>query len=850
MTGQTHRLEHHCADVAACFEALLGEPVVRRRFDMAVGGAGLDDLTFARLTVLAFLHDLGKVSTGFQFKVGDPLPGLPQHPGHIKPFFWACRSPAVRAGVGLDQLVAWGAGLDELLRAALAHHGRPVSGHSVESDGPAEIWEPFREYDPVSAGRGLIDRAKEWFREAFVSARELPTDPALAHLFAGMVAIADQIGSNEELFRPIPDLDPTYIDRARRRAARAVSAMGFSRASWASRAIRPDFHALFPEWTPRPLQAAVGDAPLKCPLLILESETGSGKTEAAIWRFAKLWRAGRVDGLYFALPTRAAALQLHRRVNEALSRFFPAQARLGTVLAIPGYIRAGSASGQRDGWNVVWADDPRDAESLARWSAESARKFLCATVAVGTVDQALLTGLQAKWAHFRGAALARSLLVVDEVHASDAYMTRVLREVLRGHLEVGGHALLMSATLGSVARDRLTSDGVVRRARGLTGKAEALEVAYPVLAVSDGDGPPRFEPFQTTSHRKAVSMGEAPIIGDPGAIARLAVRDAREGAKVLVIRNTVLAAKAVFDEVCGQGAENLLLPVAGGPAVHHSRFAAEDRVLLDAAVEDVLGKGSHGGGRIVVGTQTLEQSLDIDADALITDLCPVDVLLQRIGRLHRHADRKRPDAFAEPGCRVLVPRKGLGSDGLLRYGLGMSRTGGVYRDLRMLELTRRLVQDHPVWRLPGMNRTLVEEATHPESLRALEAEPDGDWVVRSEDVEGLELAERNVARGHVLDRRKEFERITFPANDERVRTRLGEDGPRIRLAEGVTGPFGREVTTFSLPAHLFRGRGQERMPSKEEIEEARAEPVDGGALVLVVGPWRFRYDRSGVRPTG
>lgn len=745
MTGRTHRLEHHCADVAACFEALLGEPVVRRRFDMAVGGAGLDDLTFARLTVLAFLHDLGKVSTGFQFKVGDRLSGVPRHQGHTKPFFWACQRPKVRVAVGLDQLLAWGAGVDQLLRAALAHHGRPVSGHSVKSDGPAEIWEPFREYDPVSAGRGLIDRAKEWFREAFVSAPELPTDPALAHLFAGMVAIADQIGSNEELFRPIPEMDATYIDRARERAAHAVSAMRFSRSPWLSGAIQPDFDALFPEWTPRPLQTAVGDAPLECPLLILESETGSGKTEAAIWRFAKLWRAGRVDGLYFALPTRAAALQLHRRVDEALSRFFPAEAR-GSVLAIPGYIRAGSASGRRDGWNVVWADDPGDAESLARWSAESARKFLCATVAVGTVDQALLSGLQAKWAHFRGAALARSLLVVDEVHASDAYMTRVLREVLRGHLEVGGHALLMSATLGSVARDRLTSGGVVRRGRGLTGKAEALEVAYPVLAVSDGVRASALRAFQSTGHRKAVSMAEAPIIGDPGAIARLAVRDAREGARVLVIRNTVLAAKAVFDEVCGQGAEDLLLPVAGGPAVHHSRFAAEDRVLLDAAVEDVLGKGSHSGGRIVVGTQTLEQSLDIDADALITDLCPMDVLLQRIGRLHRHADRTRPDAFAEPGCRVLIPEGGLDPEGLPRFGLGKSLTGGIYPDTGVLKLTGRLIQHYPVWNIPGMNRMLVEEATHPESLRGLGSE----WIEESLDVQGREAAKRTQATRHVL----------------------------------------------------------------------------------------------------
>ncbi len=846
-SGLTHRLEHHCADVAACFEALLEEPLMRRRFSDAAGGCGLNDVALVRLTVLAFLHDFGKISTGFQFKLGDRRRGVPPHQGHLKPFFWGCQRREVVAGVGLDQLLAWGAGVDQLLRAGLAHHGRPIAGHSIEGKGPDEIWQPLEGYDPIRAGRALFRLARAWFRKAFGPGPELPTNPAFAHLFAGVVAIADQIGSNEELFRPDPDLDPKYIDRARCRAAEAVRRLGFARSGWVPQSRQPDFDVLFAGLSPRPLQTAVAEASIESPLMILESETGSGKTEAAIWRFARLWKAGLVDGLYFALPTRAAALQLHRRVHAALKRFLPAGALLETVLAIPGYRQAGEATGWAVGWNVQWDDDPEEAERLARWSAETARKFLCAAAAVGTVDQALLSGLQVKWAHFRGAALARSLLVVDEVHASDAYMTGVLREVLRGHLEVGGHALLMSATLGSVARDRLTAGGPMLRQRGRTARAEAMSVAYPVLAVSDREGSTRFVPFDAVGYEKKVSMATESVMRDPAAIADLAIRDARMGARVLVIRNTVLTATAVFDEVCGQGAEELLLPAAGGPAVHHSRFAAEDRRLLDAAVERVLGKVGDGGGRIVIGTQTLEQSLDIDADLLITDLCPVDVLLQRIGRLHRHADRTRPDGFAEPRCRVLVPDDRLDGEGLLRFGLGMSRTGGIYRDLGVVELTRRLILRHPLWTIPEMNRQLVEEATHPESLRRLEDEPGADWADMSIEVRGREAAERMLAQGHMLDRREDFAETTFPAGDEHVWTRLGEDGPLLRLSEGVTGPFGQEVTTFSPPAHLFRG--QEGMPKKEEIDGAHAELAEGG-LVLVVGKYRFGYDRRGIRPMG
>lgn len=197
--GLTHRLEHHCADVAACFEALVEEPLLRRRFDEAAGGGGLHDVTLSRLTVLAFLHDFGKVSAGFQFKVGGRRRGVPRHQGHLKPFFWACQRPEVFARVGLNQLLAWGDGLHQLLRGALAHHGRPIAGPSIEHEGPPEIWRPVQgyDYDPITAGRELFRRAQAWFREAFGQGPELPGNPALAHLFA----VEGQAG-RRSVFRP------------------------------------------------------------------------------------------------------------------------------------------------------------------------------------------------------------------------------------------------------------------------------------------------------------------------------------------------------------------------------------------------------------------------------------------------------------------------------------------------------------------------------------------------------------------------------------------------------------------------------------------------------------------------
>ena len=201
----------------------------------------------------------------------------------------------------------------------------------------------------------------------------------------------------------------------------------------------------------------------------------------------------------------------------------------------------------------------------------------------------LLAGLRVKWAHFRAASLARSLLVVDEVHASDAYMTELLLGVLKGHLALGGHALLMSATLGAAARSNFMS----RSARSsLPTPHDAEDTPYPALTLATGDGASETCAITGGGPTKSVSMSFLPILGESGAIARSAVAAARDGAKVLVIRNTVTSAQDVFGAVLEQRGEDegLLLEVARGPALHHSRFAAEDRTRLDDAVERAIAR--------------------------------------------------------------------------------------------------------------------------------------------------------------------------------------------------------------------------------------------------------------------
>ena len=328
-TGEFHPLEHHSADVAACFEALLRDPVLRDRFEQASGEEGFSRLTEARLCLIAFLHDFGKLNVGFQFDVLSTNSGAPNKVHHIKAALWACERMEVLEALGLLDMAAWGAeALEEYLRAALAHHGIPARS-LVSGRGPDHIWRRFGDYDPITGAQLLARRGREWFPQAFETGPNLPRSPALAHLFAGVLTLADQLGSNGEFFAFCPTADPHYLERARQRARRAVAESGFRRDGWADDATPADFattgdyRTVFDFDSPRPLQREVADAPIDCPLLILESETGSGKTEAALIRFAKLWRAGRVDGLYFALPTRG------RRASA------PSASPYGAATAVP-----------------------------------------------------------------------------------------------------------------------------------------------------------------------------------------------------------------------------------------------------------------------------------------------------------------------------------------------------------------------------------------------------------------------------------------------------------------------------------------------------------------------------------
>ena len=204
----------------------------------------------------------------------------------------------------------------------------------------------------------------------------------------------------------------------------------------------------------------------------------------------------------------------------------------------------------------------------------------------------------------------------------------------------------------------------------------------------------------------------------------MAISAAERGAKVLIVRNLVRDAIATARALHGLVPDHAaLFRLDGISTLHHGRFARTDRWRLDQAVVKSVGQERPAGPLILIGTQTLEQSLDIDADLLITDLAPMDVLLQRIGRLHRH-DRKRPEGFEKArACVLMTPSFDASLAAVMRDRVGPHGLGGfVYSDLVVLAATRAQIGGGVTWTIPEMNRLLVEAATHPAKLDALAAQ--------------------------------------------------------------------------------------------------------------------------------
>lgn len=767
--GATRSVVGHCMDVALVVHALASRPVLRARLSAAAGIA-LSDTHLARLAVIGGLHDVGKVLAGFQLRIS----GRARGDGHLAEVLAVLAAvPAARDALRLELLQGWVSDVSAAMLVTVSHHGSPVALAEIQAafaTVPRQLAKTVLGHEPLREMRALLDALLDAFPQALAPDVPIPLAPAFQHLLAGLVMVADWMGSSFPL--PGPDWRPKLAEDLLRRT-------GWD--GWASGAA-PE--AVLGGRPPLGAQTVMPAVPLVERLVIIEAPTGTGKTEAALLHARRLVDVGAVDGLYFAVPTRSAATELHARIADVMTSAHP-DLRGRVVRAVPGQIDT----------------DPWQREDGPTWALGSPKRVLAAPVAVGTVDQAMLSALRVRHGWMRAALLCRHLLVIDEVHASDPYMAVIVEALIKRHIALGGHVLAMSATLGETLCARL--EGRPRL------PFEAAHVSiYPVVRAGRTHLP------VPTSTERTVAVE----LVRPDDALHQALAAAEDGASVLVIRSTVDDAIATYQAVQRGGLLCLL---------HHSRWADEDRRLLDERLMQVMGKGGTRGSFIVVATQTAEQSLDIDADLLVTDACPADVLLQRLGRLHRHRTGTRPTVLViEPGDLVHYIRE----DGTVqgRPGQGWA---WVYWNLLSVDQTLTWLRTHGQVSVPAHSRALVERATHADHLRAVAEQYGGRWRVLWQSIYGAEAAHRLLGAAGIVDWSRPYAEAAL--DEKHVLTRLGNGRVTVRTP-GLRSPLtGLPVEALPVPARWIAG-----VPP---IEEARV-----AGLRIMVGPVQLEYGEHGL----
>jgi len=708
-----HPLLCHMLDSGMVARALLDAPQWRRTRGLLVRLGELDAAAVDHaMPFLVALHDIGKAAPGFQRLVPSLWDSV-QAGGFTDchPLWGGVRfRHDVEGYVTLADTVlpAWVAprGAESTSRrtrrvyAGLAqafggHHGGFVSAAEVEEYGYPQI-----KLDSPADGDQAWNEARAELVHDLAQTFEVerPVEVAAHHLSAlcsilnGFTTLCDWIASNEDYFPCAGETPPdTYSAESWSRAQAAVDAVGLLR--FPNLPADISFSALFPKYDARPVQAAldIGElSELYDPMLaVIEAPTGEGKTEAALLLAQRLiGQSG--GGIYFALPTMATSEQIFQRVAEFFADSYPGEGTAGVTL-IHGQSDLSPAL-QR----IARHTEPVVGEATDRVVVDSwflpRKRALLAPFGVGTVDQAMLAALRVRHGSLRLLGLAGKVVIIDEIHAYDAYMSVIIERLLEWLAELGVSVILLSATLPAATRRRFLT------AYGATDVSGGQAEAYPLITlVRPGAKPDCLEPRASGTGRSvALEFVQAE---KSSLMAADAVAAATAGAAVGWVCDTVGSAQDAFREV--RAILDGLSPDERPDALlYHARMLARRRRGIEQRVQDLVGKKSiRTRGCIVVATQVVEQSLDIDFDLLLTELAPVDLLIQRVGRLHRH-DRQRPAHVARPLCRILLPARLGGAE-------PASPVEWVYQPFVLIKTLAALL-DRSAIEVPGDVRPLVE----------------------------------------------------------------------------------------------------------------------------------------------
>jgi len=650
----THSLIGHMLDTAAvALEVLRREPpATLLRLSRSLQ---LDEYSAARfIAAIVATHDLGKATPAFVAR---------WRPGREKLERAGFRFPLTRPYGDTPH----GALTDGLLERWLGRNGMPLRARRAlaRAVGAHHGFVSEREHvsrseDPkVTGGKEWEDARDALLDELFqVVGAHLPRDvsdipPDVTVAIMALASLCDWIASSAEHFpynRDLSDLK-AYFEGACKQAAEALDCIGWHPREPLVRGqeeLEDVFRRCFEGKEPNSLQRTVGLAlrDLRTPaLLLIEAPMGTGKTEAALYAHLYLQRAAGHRGLYMALPTQATGNGMFPRIRKFLEalggRPLDLQLQHGAALLNREY---------RALQPVRVGESPDDAVTAHEWFTARKRAIL-SEYGVGTVDQALLGVLPVRHHFVRLWGLGNRTVVLDEVYAYDVYTSTLIESLVRWLGRLGSSVVLLSATLSRRQRERLI--------QAYGGNMPDEEPRYPCVVVVPEGG--RAHAWSVTvPERRIRLLGLPKGVPEVGARARAL---AQAGGCVACIVNTVERAQALYRWLTSEGGRPTGEPICEkgiqvgrrveGVEVYllHARYPSEERLVREELVQRLFGKeGYENGSRprkaILIVAQVVEQSLDVDFDAMIADLAPVDLLLRRAGRLHRF-DAKRPEAHAE-----------------------------------------------------------------------------------------------------------------------------------------------------------------------------------------------------------
>ena len=784
---------HHLMDVAAV--ALQWQQLNPSRLEREAALLKASPECLAKTTAfLAGVHDLGKFSRSFQAKVPELWPeqslgqsrAVPDRPHWRNTAILLRAEPIAQEFASLFPSIPYD--IAPIIAAIAGHHGRPPEGQDeVNAD-------PSKARSDQQLGEKCVDAA----HTAFCILQNLINPSPLSSLekqkqaaqwswrLSGLVTLADWVGSDSLSFafgpidRPLED----YWNQALERAEEALKRKGLRPRSPES---HPSYVSFAPQAAarPRPMQKLAEETPLQngAQLFILEDTTGAGKTEAAIMLAARMMAVGKGEGLYFALPTMATANAMYDRLAKTYQTLFESSATYS-----PSLVLAHGRSNLSEAFCAIvnptdmanGSENETASAFCAQWIADDRRKAFYADVGAGTIDQAFLSILPKRHLTLRQYGLAGRILIVDEAHCFDAYMGEELSALLELHAQNGGSAIVLSATLSLQQRRDMAE--AFAKGLGLRDPEDLSDQlcseAYPLLtSVALGSAQEGESGFDSAL-RRSVTVER---LSDRTTAETRALSAAKKGAAVLVICNAVDEAIAVYESLVGQ--------VDHPDHIHlfHARFAQGDRQDIEEDILRRFGRDADAtdrAGHILVATQVVEQSLDLDFDLVISDLAPVDLVIQRAGRMWRHLDERPPESRPIDGPQVLVvsPDPDQVEDAnWLEPVLG--KAAFVYQHAGVMWRSAKALFDTGRIDTPGSFRPLIERVyTNDDVPSALEEKQIED--------EGKEMGSRSLGRFNVVSLEDGYGILpTELSGTEDIGTRLGEKTVTLRLARLVEGSF-------------------------------------------------------------